>query len=442
MRRNWRLIGLILVLMLIALLTIAGGAYRFYWNVEVGDRKEAVRRAGYPITLEELDAWYARPSGKNAAPVYQAGFDAMTVPGPESGCRGLPVVGTPWLPKPGERFDDAIRRRIAEYLDENRQALDRYHEAAAIRECRYPVDLSRWRTAYRPAVVPVRIGGRLLVLEAAYYCDRQDAGRTLSSLLAALAMARSLEGYPSLGAYVVRSHVEFVAISGMAWCLGRIRFDAGQLAKLWRAVDEGPLAEGGLERALVGERCLGNATFDGAVLDDPDWITRLAWSYGIRAYFERDHALYLDTMSRLIEAAKVEPNRRIAEAWTALDEFNRKTISGGRLAPEHALSAYILPVVRAAYIYDVRRLANGRAAQLALIVEQHRLATGALPDSLARVAGDVPIDPFNGRPMRYRRLERGFLVYSVGYNRRDDGGDETPDPETDLLRDVVLRVER
>jgi len=34
----------------------------------------------------------------------------------------------------------------------------------------------------------------------------------------------------------------------------------------------------------------------------------------------------------------------------------------------------------------------------------------------------APQDPFDGRPLRYRRLEPGFVVYSVGPARTDDGG--------------------
>jgi hypothetical protein len=48
----------------------------------------------------------------------------------------------------------------------------------------------------------------------------------------------------------------------------------------------------------------------------------------------------------------------------------------------------------------------------------------------------VPTDPFDGRPLRYRRLADGVVVYSVGDDRADDGGtlaDDFPPPAgTDL----------
>jgi len=59
---------------------------------------------------------------------------------------------------------------------------------------------------------------------------------------------------------------------------------------------------------------------------------------------------------------------------------------------------------------------------------RYRLATGNLPDTLADLVPTyldaVPEDPFDGRTLRYEKLETGFVVYSVGEDKRDDGGTE------------------
>ena len=36
---------------------------------------------------------------------------------------------------------------------------------------------------------------------------------------------------------------------------------------------------------------------------------------------------------------------------------------------------------------------------------------------------DAVLDPFTGRPLVLKPVAGGYLVYSVGQNRRDDGGD-------------------
>jgi hypothetical protein len=71
-------------------------------------------------------------------------------------------------------------------------------------------------------------------------------------------------------------------------------------------------------------------------------------------------------------------------------------------------------------------------------MERYRLANGVLPDSLGdlvpRFVDVVPADPYDGRPLRYQKLTKGYVVYSVGEDGNDDGGDEK--------KDITFTVER
>ena len=82
-------------------------------------------------------------------------------------------------------------------------------------------------------------------------------------------------------------------------------------------------------------------------------------------------------------------------------------------------------------------------ARAALAVERYRLVHGVCPERLADLVPDyldaVPMDPFDGEPLRYRRLETGYMVYSVGRNLVDDGGAEK---ERGYPPDWVFKVER
>jgi hypothetical protein len=86
---------------------------------------------------------------------------------------------------------------------------------------------------------------------------------------------------------------------------------------------------------------------------------------------------------------------------------------------------------------DVTRRAHFRAATLSQLL-MAELAIGAYaaeygqpPDSLdSLVPGFLPavvIDPCSGEPLRYRRTGKGWHLYSVGYDGRDDGGRPPPD---------------
>jgi hypothetical protein len=54
----------------------------------------------------------------------------------------------------------------------------------------------------------------------------------------------------------------------------------------------------------------------------------------------------------------------------------------------------------------------------------------------------IPTDIFDGQPLRYGRLERGYVVYSVGPDRLDDGGTEKPKKGSVKSWDVTFTVER
>ena len=66
-------------------------------------------------------------------------------------------------------------------------------------------------------------------------------------------------------------------------------------------------------------------------------------------------------------------------------------------------------------------------AQTACALERYRLARGNYPETLAVLAPQyietLPHDIINGQPLHYRRTEgENFILYSVGWNEKDDGG--------------------
>jgi hypothetical protein len=76
--------------------------------------------------------------------------------------------------------------------------------------------------------------------------------------------------------------------------------------------------------------------------------------------------------------------------------------------------------------YHWTALAELRCAVAMLAVERYRLAHGNWPKSLndlvPRFLREVPADPFDGKPLRFRRLPDGVVIYTVGFDGTDDGG--------------------
>lgn len=88
-------------------------------------------------------------------------------------------------------------------------------------------------------------------------------------------------------------------------------------------------------------------------------------------------------------------------------------------------------------------------AVLACALERYRLARGQYPEELnaliPRFVAVLPHDIINGQPLQYRRTDDGrFIIYSIGWNEKDDGGvvatTKDKPPRQDVLQgDWVLQ---
>ena len=123
-----------------------------------------------------------------------------------------------------------------------------------------------------------------------------------------------------------------------------------------------------------------------------------------------------------------------------LPHANARLAEGSRR--EMRKSSVFNPLVR--LFYPSLELLNRRfvviqsgldLARVACALERYRLAQGQYPDALAFLSPglieQVPHDLINGKPFHYRRREDGqFVLYSVGWNEKDGGGEIVLNPKT------------
>jgi type II secretory pathway pseudopilin PulG len=90
------------------------------------------------------------------------------------------------------------------------------------------------------------------------------------------------------------------------------------------------------------------------------------------------------------------------------------------------LTALLIPELAAARGAAARREVTHRLARIAIALHRHRAQHGRFPERLDELApGSIPLvpcDPYDGQPMRLKRTERGWEIYSVGPDLADDQG--------------------
>lgn len=85
-----------------------------------------------------------------------------------------------------------------------------------------------------------------------------------------------------------------------------------------------------------------------------------------------------------------------------------------------------------------RWIADLRVRRACLRLLQERLKSGSLAKTLPDF-GEDSIDPFTGQPLCYKVHGKGFMVYSVGPDRHDDGG--LPRTTENAPYDIVINMD-
>jgi hypothetical protein len=91
------------------------------------------------------------------------------------------------------------------------------------------------------------------------------------------------------------------------------------------------------------------------------------------------------------------------------------------------IAALLLPSLQKIPFKVARTQAATDQAALACALERYRLAHGQFPEQLDALSpqfvSHLPNDVITGKPYKYRRTDDGqFILYSVGWNEKDDGG--------------------
>lgn len=425
-RRKLKVSNILIILLLIGLAAFA--VFRLRLRSKLRARMAAIRAAGYPVTCAELDKWYTIPeNAENAAYTIIDAFSYYKLWGKDKS-KPLPVVGRAKLPARTEPLPEEMKAVINQYVTDNNEALELLHTGAAIKHCRYPVDFTRGFEASIPYLSDMRSAARLLAVEAILHADNDDPESAARSVISVFGVARSLTEEPMIISQLVRISHQALALSVIERAINRTEFTDDQLLELARAVAEAE-NRSTMVRAFAGERCQvlsglrEPASLDGALFGTdlpPAPILELYKALGLA---DMDALIYLDLTNEYIEAASLPLHKR-ENAARAIEVKYQK------ISQIHVLLHILMPAISRVYTIELRGIAHLRSARVALAVQRYRLASGKLPDTLGDLVPAylqaVPTDPFDGKELRYKKLEAGFVVYSIGEDLSDDGGKEMP----------------
>jgi hypothetical protein len=163
------------------------------------------------------------------------------------------------------------------------------------------------------------------------------------------------------------------------------------------------------------------------------FLWRYWWSYSDESRFEQANKILLDGVCYARTNGNYENSQRYQQTELAriglTNEFNFLLAAFG--SDESDLHS-LLSSSTSGFIYGFERLTTDESARqiavTAIALKRFELKHGQYPENLSQLVPEflvaIPLDPMNGDPLHYRRRSNeAFLLYSVGENGVDDGGD-------------------
>ncbi len=323
-------------------------------------------------------------------------------------------------------LESPLYERVCKELDKGKPGLAEARRLADLPRGRFPVTYpgSAAVTAYWPHEQAASRVGHLLLLAAARNAEDGDPGGALADCRAAVNAARSLGDEPLRLSQDRRNLLVLFACMVAERALARGEPPPEALAALQRLLEEEDAfpalwAFRRAERADWHENDLAalRSPRPSVPVDLPHLLAALSGRLrNEEADLYARHALVLSLMTRYVGAARLPMHVQVA-ADAALDS----EVSGLHIPDAEDTPLWHL-------FYNGQRWRGGRACVRCLIAclacERYRRSRGEWPAALADLVPAqlvaVPLGPFDGRPLRYRRLPDGVAVYSVGPDGKDD----------------------
>lgn len=335
------------------------------------------------------------------------------------------------LPPPVQ-LEAAHRLYLAEALEEAEDCLGAARQLADRPRGRFPVV---WSPDYFGTklghISEVRNGvGRLLEFDALVRAHDGDMSGALVSLRAACNAYRAIGDEPSLISVLVRYAGRGVVCSRLERLLGLGEIPEADLAAFQKLLEDEaaePLLLIGLRGERAGFHHLAESV-DRGVISAADLDNLLAglpsearspfdqFRPGQLRRLEDMFAECLRVQTLAVQTARL-PWAQQTQAWEAWKAERNQVAEPGRS---------LLIALEKAGQAGRRTQAQLHCAITMLAVERFRLRQGRWPATLNELRpaylDQVLTDPYDGRPLRFRRLQDSVLVYSVGPDGVDNGG--------------------
>ncbi|MCC6697902.1 MAG: hypothetical protein IT365_19910 [Candidatus Hydrogenedentes bacterium] len=393
---------------------------------KVARLEQQIRDAGQPLTLEEWDAYYpAVPDEENAALIYQQAFVQLEEADPR-GEIGAALDARLWAVRREDESLPSLRGEMAAFLVECEEACALLDTAATMAKARHSLDHDTFDASYHDRQRQLLACARLETIRAADEILEGRQDQFVKRQESIIRIGDSLREEPISSSLAVRAAIRVVQLKCVATGLNLAYLYPETLTDLEKFYQE-PNDSGLVVRSLAGDRCLLLARHSGpghigdrSLMDRAlNYFDPVGQSAFRRIKSNSQCCALMEEFAQLIRLADKPHAGQIA--YIADLRANGKGWEKWVERPDHPLCVPLRNIERMA----LNPLA-ARLGRLIIAIERYRSDYEELPGSFKQLVPDyileIPLDPYDGQPMRYVTKDQDYMLYSVYFDRVDDGG--------------------
>jgi len=296
--------------------------------------------------------------------------------------------------------------------------------------CRYNVPYEEWDNPQVMSALLEHLSMmkglyRLLSLHAEAEMVLGRNGQALKDINVMFRLNNGLGDEPLLISELVRFACTSIMLQSVGEGLAEHRWSDAELQVLQEHLQKTDLVAS-IVRALYGERDIcTNPNFDRWNSARYGWYSMLrGWNRLEQRNINRAfHDMMLPRIDLAARVINPSVNHSLDLAFKKLSDGNWFRIA----FIEHSIFAKMLVPLSSVLPHAAFAQSEVDMAMLACALERYRLAQGQYPEELNALVPSfiavLPHDIINGQPLKYRRTANGrFILYSIGWNEKDDGG--------------------
>ncbi len=358
---------------------------------------------------------------------------------PQTNAMGAVTNEFPIAPKPQTPAEDVLLA-----LSKYDSTVEELRQASRLPESRFPLEYDKDDPAaiLLPHLSRLIEAAQCLELRSVAELRTGQADKAAADVKLMLYLVQSVRTEPILISHLVRIRMLNFAVQPIYEGLVERRWTEPQLAEL-----ESDLAQfnfaADYKFTMRGEvvftvktvdfirQTRNLSSFSGNAQTMSPWVDKICFA-SPNGWFRQNQIRFAEFyLQQCLPIA--DPENRTISPKAARQAQTYMNASVARVGPYNILPHIFLPLaesMNADRAFGANKFAFAQEsvdlARVAIVLERDCMAHGKYPEALAALAPQfidkLPHDVIGGGPLKYSRTDNGFVLYSIGWNEKDDGG--------------------